>query len=119
MDAAAEAAFLSLKQAFTNAPILTHFDAEKPIIVETDALDYVSAGALSQHDDHGILHSVGFYSKKHSPTKCNYEIYDNKLLAIIRGFEEWAPLLESTPSKIQVLSDHRNGGYFMTSKLPN
>ena len=46
-----EAAFQALKKAFTTAPILQHFDPEKPIIVETDASDYVSAGILSQHDD--------------------------------------------------------------------
>jgi len=48
----------------------------------------VSAGILSQHDDDGILHLVIFYSKKHSPAECNYEVYDKELLAIIRAFEE-------------------------------
>src|SRR5690606_20119807 len=43
-------AFNQLKQAFTTAPILRHFDPEREIIVETDASDYVSAGILSQYD---------------------------------------------------------------------
>jgi hypothetical protein len=57
--------------------------------VETNASDYVSARILSQYDDEGILHPVAFFSKKHSPAECNYEIYDQELMAIIRAFEEW------------------------------
>ena len=71
-----QAAVDTLNTAFTTAPILRHFDHDREIIVETDASDYVSAGILSQYDDDGILHPVAFFSKKHSPAECNYEIYD-------------------------------------------
>jgi hypothetical protein len=57
-----EEAFQALKQAFTTAPILQHFDPEKPIIEETDESEYVSAGMLSQHDNTGKLNPVTFYS---------------------------------------------------------
>ena len=86
-------AFQALKDAFTFAPILQHFDYKKEIVVETDASDYVSAGVMSQPDDHGILRPVAFFSKKHSPAECNYEIYEEELLAIMRSFEEWCPQL--------------------------
>ena len=36
-------AFQKLKDAFTSAPILRHFDSDKECVVETDASDYVSA----------------------------------------------------------------------------
>ena len=39
-----EAEFQQLKHRFILAPILMHFDAEKEIIVETEASDYISAG---------------------------------------------------------------------------
>ena len=97
----------------------SHFDYEREIVVETDASDFVSAGVLSQPDDAGILHPVGFFLKKHSPAECNYEIYDKELLAIVRAFEEWRPELEGAKSTIKVLTDHRNLEYFMTSKLLN
>lgn len=112
-------AFEALKTAFTSAPVLAHFDSERNIIVETDASDYVSAGVLSQRDDLGILHPVAFFSKKHSPAECNYEIYDKELLAIIRCFEEWRPHLESAKDAIQVLCDHKNLEYFMSTKMLN
>lgn len=73
-----------------------HFDQEKAIVIETNASDYVSAEMLSQHDDEGMVHPVAFCSKRHSPAECNHEIYDKELLAVIRGFEEWRPHMEST-----------------------
>ena len=83
-----EKAFQGLKDAFTSAPFLQHFDYEKAIVVETDASDYVSAEVLSQPDDKGVIRLVAFFSKKHSPAECNHEIYNKELLAIIRSFEE-------------------------------
>ena len=67
-------AFEKLKDRFTTAPILAHFDFERDVVVETDASDCVSVGVLSQYDDNGILHPVAFFSTKHSPAECNYEI---------------------------------------------
>jgi hypothetical protein len=86
-------AFDDLKNTFISAPILAHFDPDCDVIVETDASDYVSARVLSQYDDEGILYLVTFFSKKHSPVECNYEIYDKELMAIVRAFEEWRPEL--------------------------
>ena len=85
--------------------------------METDASDYVLAGMMSQYDADGILHPVAFFSKKHSPAECNYEIYNKELMAIIRCFEEWRAELESSPHPIRVLSDHKNLEYFMSTKL--
>lgn len=63
----AGAAFQALKDAFTSALILKHFDPERLIVVGTDPSDYGSAGVMSQYDDQGILHPIAFFSKKHSP----------------------------------------------------
>jgi hypothetical protein len=79
----------------------------------------MSTGVLSQYDDEGILHPVAFFSKKHSPAECNYEIYDKELMAIVRAFEEWRPELQSVINPIRVLSDHKNLEYFTTTKLLN
>ena len=118
-DASCEDAFQLLKIRFTSAPILRHFDPDLEIVVETDASDYVSAGVLSQYDKDGVLHPVAFFSKKHLPAECNYEIYDKELMAIVRSFEEWRAELESSAHPIKVLSDHKNLEYFMSTKLLN
>ena len=115
-DEACKTAFESLKQAFTSAPILRHFDPDAPCVVEADSSDHVTGGILSQYDPDGVLHPVAYFSKRLSPTECNYEIYDKELLAIIRCFEQWRPELEGAAFPIQVLSDHKNLQYFCTTK---
>jgi len=44
----AEKALQELKQRFTTAPILAHFDAQQPVIIETDASDFALGAILSQ-----------------------------------------------------------------------
>ena len=73
--------FEELKQQFTTAPILAHFDFDRDVIVETNASDYHSAGVLSQYSGNGILHPVAFFTTKHNPAECNYEIYNKELVA--------------------------------------
>jgi hypothetical protein len=112
-------AFDDLKDTFTSAPVLARVNLDRDVIVETDASDYVSAGVLSEYDDNGILHPVAYFSKKHSPVECDYEIYDKEPMAIIRAFEEWRPELQSVINPIHVLSDHKNLQYFTMTKLLN
>jgi len=114
-----QADFDLLKKAFMSVPILRHFDYDREIIIKTDASDYVFAGILSQYDDEGVLHSLAFYTKKQSPAECNYKIYYMELMAIVLASEEWRPHLEGLRHPIQVLSDHKNLEYFMSTKLLN
>ena len=111
--------FEALKEAFTSATILQHFDYERAIVVEIHASHYVSAGVLSQPDDNGVLRPVAFFSKKNSPAECNYEIYDKDLLAIVRSFEEWRPHLIGAAMPIRVLMDQKNLEYFTTKRQLN
>src|SRR5882724_230173 len=84
------AAFEILKHAFTQAPILAHFNPDNPIIVETDASDYTIAAIISQiSPDDGDLHPIVFYSRSMQPAELNYEIYDKELLAILEAFQQW------------------------------
>jgi RNase H-like domain found in reverse transcriptase len=54
--------FNYLKNAFTSAPILLHWVPNRPIVMETDALDYALGTILSLFDDEGFLHPVAFHS---------------------------------------------------------
>ncbi len=49
--------------------------------------------------------------------ECNYEIYDKKLLAIIRAFEKWRFELKDTLNFIKIIFNHKNLEYFMLIKL--
>jgi hypothetical protein len=79
----------------------------------------MSAGVLSWYDDDGILHPVAYFSKKHFPAECNYEIYNKELIAIVRTCEEWRLELQAVINPIHVLSNHKNLEYFTTTKLLN
>ena len=113
---AAQKAFDYLKLRFTSAPILRHFDANRPSIIETDASDFAIACIISQLDDKNILHPVAFYSRKLTPAEINYEIYDKEMLAIVTAFKEWRPYLEGSQHKITILTDHRNLEWFTETK---
>ena len=113
---ACQSAFDRLKKRITKAPILAHYKQGLKTIVETDSSDYVSSGVLFQLGEHELLHLIAFFSKNLNPAKCNYEIYDKELLAIIRCFEQWRPKLETTGVPIKVITDHQSLDYFMTTK---
>ena len=112
-------AFENLKVLFCTAPVLALYDPDLECVVETDASDHVSAGVFSQRGSDGLIRPIAFFSKKHSPAECNYEIYDKELLAVVLAFQEWRAELEGSPHPVKVLSDHRNLEYFMTTKQLN
>jgi RNase H-like domain found in reverse transcriptase/Integrase zinc binding domain len=111
--------FANLKVAFSTAPTLAFFDYSRKTILETDASDWASGGVLSQIDDEGYLRPVAYFSSKHSASECNYEIYDKELLAIIKSLEEWRPELQGIQEPFEIITDHKNLQYFMTTKALN
>jgi hypothetical protein len=84
-----ETAFQILKKAFTEAPVLQHYDPEDMIVLESDASDYAIAGILSQYDKEGFLRPGAFYGRTMIAAELNYDIYDKELLAIVECFRLW------------------------------
>ena len=113
----AQTAFDTLKNAFSSAPILAHFRAEFPTMLETDASDYAIGCILSQHHPDGVWHPIGFYSRKFSTSELNYPIHDKELGAIISALEHWRPLVLSLTSQLRVYTDHHSLEYFMSTKV--
>ncbi|MBW0582835.1 hypothetical protein O181_122550 [Austropuccinia psidii MF-1] len=74
--------FHQLKEDFTTAPILSHFNPSLPTIVETNASNYALGAVLSQVSDSGE-HPIAFDSHKLIPVELNYEIHDKELLGIV------------------------------------
>ena len=106
-----------LKQRFTSAPILAHFDATLPSLIGTDASDYAVGAIYSQTQKSSRVHSVVFLSRKFSPAEMNYDIHDKEMVAIMLAFQEWIHQLKSYKQQIWVWTDHKNLEYFTTSKL--
>ena len=115
----AELAFQELKQRFTSAPILAHFNPQEPAIVEPDASDFALGAVLSQRDENNRLHPVAFHSRKFTPAEINYDIHDKELLAIVDAFKHWRRYCEGALHQVQVFSDHKNLEYFATTKVLN
>ncbi len=57
-------------------------------MIEINASSYVFENILSQYNENEILHSVAYFLKKHNSVKCNYEIYDKKLMIIVHAFKK-------------------------------
>ncbi|SMY27937.1 unnamed protein product [Zymoseptoria tritici ST99CH_1A5] len=117
---ACQRAFDDLKDRFTKALVLAYFTPGLETILETDALDFVTAAVLSQRGKDRTLRPVAYLSKKMSPAKCNYDIYDKELMAIVKAFEEWRPELAADDGElVKVMSDHKNLEHFMSTKVLN
>ena len=110
-------AFRKLKDAFTSAPILTHWSPDALMIVETVTSDYAIAGILSLHCSDDKIRLVAYYSQTLSALELNYDTHSKELIAIHEAFKSWRHYLEGSTAPVNVVTDHKNLEYFATTKL--
>ncbi|KAM4063982.1 reverse transcriptase (RNA-dependent DNA polymerase) [Hirsutella rhossiliensis] len=101
-DDKANEAFECIKTTITQEPVLTTFDPERQIELETDASDFALGAQIGQKDDEGRLRPIAFYSKKLHGAELNYPIYDKEFLAIIQAFKEFRHYLLGSKHKIKI-----------------
>jgi hypothetical protein len=116
-DESCKLAFLSLKQVFISAPVLTHYKPGCLLVIETDASDYALAAILSQVKANREIYPVTYLSRTFSDTKLNYDTHDKELMAIYKAFKTWRHYLEGTEVLIDVVTDHKNLEYFCTTRI--
>jgi len=85
--------------------------------METNTSDYALAAILSIMTKDNEIHPVAFYSRTFSALELNYNIHDKELLAIFEVFKIWRHYLEGSASPINVVMDHKNLEYFLTTKI--
>ena len=86
--------------------------------MEVDASDYAIGGILSIEYEDGRWRPVAYLLKSLTEIERNYEIYNKKILAVIRKLKNQRYLLEGTKFKFEIWIDHKNLEYFMkTQKL--
>ena len=114
----AKQAFTQLRQAFTKAPIIRHFDPECHIQIKTNASGYAFGRVLNQLtlDNLSLWHPVAFYSPKMIPAKTWYKTHDGELLVIVEAFKTWRHYLKDCKHKVLVLTDQNNLRYFINTK---
>jgi len=79
-------AFNKLKKRLVLAPLLAHFNPERPLMLETDASDSAIASVFSQKQLDREWHPVVYYLKTIIDAELNYYIHDKEMLAIISSF---------------------------------
>ena len=123
----AKEAFNRLKQAFTEVPILQHFDPEYHIWIETNVSGSTIGGVLSQLTLNQVIldgaigsnvdwHPVTYFSRKIIPAETRYETHDGELLAIVEAFKTWWHYLENYKHEVLGLTDHNNLRQFIDTK---
>ena len=60
-----------------------------------------------------------FFSKNLFLAEFNYEIYNKKLLTIVKYFEKWKSEFMSMKNFTKMLTDHKNLKYFIITKKLN
>ena len=135
LNSRAKKAFIYLQKAFTEAPILRHFDLKRHIWIETDVSRYAIRRVFSQitSNQHffgyvtykdlisskskiGQWHPIAFFSQKMIPTETQYKTHNQELLPIIKAFKTLHHYLEGCKYKIFILIDHNNFRQFMDTK---
>jgi hypothetical protein len=115
-----EDSFIKLKELVTSAPVLGLPNNDLPFRLEADGSGITTGGVLSQQQvNNNTWHPVTFLSKALNPVERNYEIHDTKLLAIIRGLEEWRHYLEGARHLVEIWTDHKNLEYFRVAQKLN
>ena len=109
-------AFQSLKDTFTNAPILVLWNPNYPTRLEVDASGFATGGTLLQQQPDGLWHPVAFRSASMDPAERNYKIYDREMLAIIEALKDWRNFLEGLPDPFEILTDHHNLEHWRTAQ---
>ena len=103
---------MALKAMFTSQPVLHLPDLSTPFAISTDASKHASGGVLLQKDTNGDWHPCAYLSQTFGPAEQNYDIYDQELLAVMRALDAWHHYLLSSPTTVQVFTDHKNLTYF-------
>ena len=105
-----------MKKTIIIASMLRHFDRNKKIILKIDVFDYINDEMFFQYDDEKVFHFVTFFNKNMMSIECNYEIYDKKLLIIIRCLKHWRFELKFIDISMKIFNDHKILKIFITNK---
>ena len=111
--------FENLKSLLCSKPILVFLTEDHVFLVEADSLGYATGAVLSQMHDDNKWHPVAYISKSLSPAERNYDIYDKEMLAVMCVLEQWHHYLEGAKHLVQILTDHKNLEYLMTTQKLN
>lgn len=112
-NAAAEGAFVELKQRLISAPILANPNFELPFTVQTDASDSAIAGVLTQEHD-GVEHVIAYFSRKLTTPQRSWKAAEKEGLAALEAIEKFRPYIEGT--QFTLITDSSALSFIMNTK---
>src|SRR5260370_21077690 len=98
------------------APVLCYWSPDLPMTVETDASDQAITAILLVTTPDTEICPVAFSSHSLQGAECNYDTHDKELLAIFQAYKNWCHYLEGSAKVIDMVTNHKNLEYFMTTK---
>src|SRR5258705_7737336 len=110
--AAEQQAFDVLKNPITSTPMLVFPSKSGLFRLECNTSNFATGAVLSQQQEDGLFHPIGFMLKSFSNTEWNYQIHNKEMLAIMCALEEWRHFLEGSDQKFEIHTDHKNLSYF-------
>ena len=106
-------AFMQLKRALVEAPILQSPNWDLPFEIMCDALDFVVGVVLGQRINKKTT-AIFYASKKLADAQLNYTTTEKELLAVVFALEKFRPYVLG--SKIIVYTDHAALKYLLSKK---
>ena len=105
-----EQAFLRIKEALTNPPVLALPDFSKPFEIWCDASG-IGIGAVMLQEGRPIT----FESRKLNSAEKNYHVTEQELLAVVHALKVWRCYLEGVV--FTVVTDHKPNTFFSTQPI--
>jgi hypothetical protein len=106
----AKDAFLKLKAAVSQAPVLALPDFEKPFLIECDASGLWIGAVLMQSN-----RPIAFLSKALKGRALHMSTYEKELFALVTAVQKWRPYLLGRP--IVVKTDQQSLKYLLEQKV--
>ena len=109
-------AFIHLKEAIVQTPILHYPNPNKTYIIYTDASDDTCGAQLSQEDD-GTEFPVAFLSHTFTKTQCKWSTTEQEAFGVYYVITKWNYYLQG--ANIIVWNDHKLLAQFLNGKNAN
>ena len=99
-------AFECCKALLCNAPVLSAPDFDKPFAIEVDASCIGAGAVLTQMDSEGLVHPVGFFSKKFNSSQMRYSTIEQETLALLLALQFFEVYVGSSAEPVVIYTDH-------------
>jgi len=93
-----------------------YYNVSCELILETDTLNRVVGGVLSQKQSNSLFYPVAYFLKTIALAKYNYEIHDKEILAIVRTLKYWQAELIGLRTQLPIYLDYKALEYFITKR---